>query len=98
MNRDVQEFCPAEQLLKMLSGKWKSQIFRLVMQGPVRFGVLLKILKNANHQSVSVALKDLEEQGLLRRIVIQEKPLHTEYRLTEKGTSVISVFEKLEEI
>jgi len=98
MNCDMQQICPAEQVLKMLSGKWKSQIFRLATRGPVRFSKLLKVLPNANQQSVSVALKDLEEQGLLHRIVVKEKPLHVEYHLTEKGNTIIPVFEKLEEI
>jgi len=98
MNCDVQQICPAEQVLKMLSGKWKSQIFRLAMQGPVRFSTLLKVLQNANHQSISVALKDLEEQGLFDRIVVKEKPLHVEYHLTKKGNTIIPIFEKLEKI
>jgi len=98
MNCETQQICPAEQVLKTLSGKWKSQIFRLATQGPVRFSMLLNVLKNANHQSVSVALKDLEEQGLLYRVVIQKKPPHIEYHLTEKGFNIIPIFEKLEKI
>jgi len=90
--------CPAEGLLKMLSGKWKPQIFRLALEGPIRFSGLLRQIKGSNKQSVAVALKELEEQGLLLRNIVQQKPLHVEYALSEKGRSLIGVFQQLENL
>ena len=29
--------CPAESMLKLLSGKFKPQVFRLATEGPLRF-------------------------------------------------------------
>ncbi|WP_370692049.1 winged helix-turn-helix transcriptional regulator [Kaistella sp. SH40-3] len=43
-----------------------------------------------------MALKELEEQGLLEKITVQLKPLHIEYNLSEKGKSLIPVFRQLE--
>jgi DNA-binding HxlR family transcriptional regulator len=88
--------CPAEGLLKALSGKWKPQIFRLALKGPLRFNSLLRQLENANKQSVATALKELEEQGLLQKRTLQLKPLHIEYHLSIKGQSLIPVFRQLE--
>lgn len=88
--------CPAEGLLKLLSGKWKPQIFRLALDGPVRFNALLRQMEGSNKQSVSVALKEMEEQGLLDKVVITLKPLHIEYTLSEKGKTVVPVFRQLE--
>jgi len=88
--------CPAQALLKMLSGKWKPEIFRLALAAPLRFSSLLRQIEGANKQSLSSALKELEEQGLLDKITIQQKPLHIEYRLTEKGKLLIPVFQQLE--
>lgn len=88
--------CPAEGLLKMISGKWKPQIFKLAVEGPVRFNALLRLLQGSNKQSVSVALKELEDIGLLQKIRVSEKPLHIEYYLTEKGKSLVPVFKQLE--
>jgi len=90
--------CPAEKLLKSLSGKWKPQIFRLATVSPVRFSTLMRTLEGANRQSLSTALKELEEEGLLQKNVITQKPLHIEYELTEKGRDVIPVFQGLERI
>jgi DNA-binding HxlR family transcriptional regulator len=90
--------CPAEVLLKMLSGKWKPQIFRLALDGSIRFNSLLRQIEGSNKQSIAVALKEMEEQGLLDKEVIKLKPLHIEYNLSEKGKSLISVFRQLENL
>ncbi|WP_300661684.1 winged helix-turn-helix transcriptional regulator, partial [Fluviicola sp.] len=50
----------------------------------------------SNKQSLSTALKELEEQGLLIKTTINLKPLHIEYHLSEKGHSLIPVFRQLE--
>lgn len=96
MEKENKDQCPAEGLLKTLSGKWKPQIFRLALEGPVRFNALLRHLEGSNKQSIAVALKELEEQGLLGRTVVREKPLHIEYTLSEKGRMLIPVFRQLE--
>lgn len=88
--------CPAEGLLKLLSGKFKPQIFLLAVNGPVRFNGLLRDIKGANKQSVAVALRELEEFELLDKKVIKLKPLHIEYSLSEKGKSLIPIFKQLE--
>lgn len=88
--------CPAEGLLKMLSGKWKPQIFKLATAGPVRFNALLRQLEGSSKQSLTVALRELEEQHLLDRKVVREKPLHVEYRLSARGESLVPVFRQLE--
>jgi DNA-binding HxlR family transcriptional regulator len=90
--------CPAEGLLKTLSGKWKPQIFRFALDGPVRFSSLLRDIEGSNKQSIAVALKELEEQGLLVREIIKLKPLHVEYTLSDKGRSMIPVFLQLERL
>lgn len=88
--------CPAEGLLKTLSGKWKAQIFRLALDAPLRFSSLLRQLEGSNKQSIAVALKELEEEGLLNKVTISEKPLHIEYSLSEKGQLLVAVFRQLE--
>lgn len=97
-NTAENETCPAQALLKMLSGKWKPEIFRLATIGPLRFSSLLREIPGSNKQSLSVALKELEEAGLLQKVIIREKPLHIEYNLTENGKSLIPIFEQLENL
>lgn len=90
------ETCPAQGFLKLLAGKWKPEIFRLAAESPVRFSSLLRQIQGSNKQTLSVALRELEEVGLLERVVIKQKPLHIEYYLTEKGKSLVPVLKQLE--
>lgn len=84
--------CPGEPLLRLLSGKWKSQIIRVAMNGSIRFNSLLRQLPGSNKQAIAVALRELEEAQVLKKAVIHEKPLHIEYSLTERGRSMILIF------
>ncbi|MCC7464722.1 MAG: helix-turn-helix transcriptional regulator, partial [Saprospiraceae bacterium] len=61
-----------------------------------RFNALLRQLPGSSKQSVAVALREMEEAGLLDKTVVQEKPLHIEYALTERGRALIPVLEALE--
>ena len=93
---NIEDSCPAGNLLKLLAGKWKAQIFRLALNEPLRFNRLLRQLPGSNKQSVAVALKELEEADILQKTVVQEKPLHIEYSLTERGLALVPVFRSLE--
>jgi DNA-binding HxlR family transcriptional regulator len=95
-SKETTETCPAQGLLKALTGKWKPEIFRLAVEGPLRFSTLLRDMKGSNKQSLTIALREMEEADLLSRVVIKPKPLHVEYNLTEKGKSLIPVFLQLE--
>lgn len=97
MNTSSQN-CPAQKLLKALSGKWKPQIFKMVTNAPVRFNQLLRDLEGANKQTLATALREMVEEEILVKSVIQEKPLHITYTLSEKGNSLISVFVALEQL
>lgn len=85
--------CPGQDILKLLSGKWKPEILRLASEKRIiRFNTLLKQLPGSNKQSVSVALRELEQAKLLSKQVISEKPLHIEYTITEKGMAMIPIY------
>ncbi|HEX5168106.1 MAG TPA: helix-turn-helix domain-containing protein, partial [Cyclobacteriaceae bacterium] len=84
--------CPGQDILKLLSGKWKPQIMRLASKDKLRFNTLLRQLPGSNKQTLTVALRELEEARVLLRTVVKEKPLHIEYTLTERGKSMIDVY------
>ena len=95
---DGSEICPAQKLLKMLSGKLKLEIFILASQSTLRFSSLLRDIEGSNKQTLTTALRELEELDLLERIIITQKPLHIEYNLTSKGKSLIPILQQLERI
>lgn len=88
--------CPAEALLQSVSGKWKPGIILLASQGPVRFSQLLRKLEGSNKQSITTALRGLEEDGLLDRVAIRLKPLHVEYTLTPLALQLVPLLKGME--
>ena len=97
MTEDNNLECPVERVLKTLSGKWKPQIFLLATQGSVWFSSLMRQLEGVNKQSLSIALREMEEEGYLVKEIISEKPLHIEYLLSDKGKSIIPIFKQLDD-
>lgn len=95
---NTSETCPAEMLLKHLSGKWKPQIFKLATEAPLRFNALLRTLEGINKQSLTTALREMETDGFLIRHTVKLKPLHVEYLLSDKGRQMIPVFEMMEKM
>lgn len=87
--------CPTELLVKFLSGKWKLQILYFAFKGNVRFNTLLRRIPGSNKQSIAVALRDMEEAGVLEKRVIKQKPLHIEYAITEQGKALYPIFMRM---
>ena len=78
--------CPLCIPVQILSGKWKINILGLMMMNdePWRFMDLKKRL-GVTSKVLSAILKELEEDGIIRRTVIDDTPVRVEYSLTEAG-------------
>lgn len=84
--------CPAIDVLRLLVGKWKPEILQLASQNKIRFNSLLRKIPGSNKQSLSVALRELEQANVLHKNVVSAKPPHVEYTLTDRGRSMIPIF------
>tara|TARA_B100001750_G_C15366042_1_gene524799 strand:- start:612 stop:968 length:357 start_codon:yes stop_codon:yes gene_type:complete len=88
--------CPAERAVYFLGGKWKIRIlFNLSQKNKVRFGELKRILSSITQQMLSKQLKELENDGIINRIVHQIVPPKVEYSLTEFGLSLMPILKSL---
>ena len=82
--------------LSLISGKHKMVILYCLMEfEPVRFNQLRRYLKNVTDKALSVKLKELEKDGLIRRKEYPQVPPKVEYSLTEKGKSLMQVLDQL---
>jgi len=61
-------------------------IFFLSEQGEVRYSKLTKLVPSRG--TLSSNLRDLEQEGLIKRRVTTTKPIQSIYSLTEKGTII----------
>ncbi|MBE3559737.1 MAG: winged helix-turn-helix transcriptional regulator [Ktedonobacteraceae bacterium] len=74
-----------DEWLVNLGGRWKFWIWYHLFSGPRRFSELQRLLPQANRQTLSVQLRELEQKGVLRRQIYAEMPPKVEYSLTELG-------------
>jgi DNA-binding HxlR family transcriptional regulator len=88
--------CPAEQALDFLSGKWRPMIIYWLMDGPLRFNELQRRLGSLTHRTLSKALKEMDEEGLVVRKDYGEIPPRVDYALTDLGRSLRPVLEAME--
>ena len=82
--------------LSLISGKYKPVILYCLMEyEPVRFNEMQRYLKRVTDKTLSQNLKELEADGLISRTVYPQIPPKVEYRLTERGHSLMEVLDKL---
>ena len=61
----------------------------------MRFGELKKQIPEITEKMLSIQLKALEEDGVIKRKVFAEVPLRVEYSLTEFGETLVPVLEAI---
>jgi DNA-binding HxlR family transcriptional regulator len=75
--------------LRVLSGKWRLIILYHLCDGePHRFGEIKKNISGLTEHVLTVTLRDLEQDGLVRREIFPEVPSRVEYSVTGKGQAL----------
>lgn len=81
--------CPIDNSLKIFGKKFTMHIIRnMILLKQKRFNEFLKSVEGINTKSLSVRLHEMEDSGLVKRTIIERRPLHVEYELTDKGKSL----------
>ncbi|MDQ0899154.1 MULTISPECIES: helix-turn-helix domain-containing protein [unclassified Paenibacillus] len=80
--------CPVEVGLQMISGKWKPKIMYELLQQTRRFGELLRLIPGVSRHVMTIQLRLLEEDGIVKRTAYLTIPPKVEYELTEFGRSL----------
>lgn len=88
---------PVEITLSMLNTKWKPLIIKELLTGTKRFGELKKAVGTITQKVLTANLRDMEEKGLVDRVVFQEMPPRVEYTLTDLGYSLAMVLDSMAE-
>ena len=82
--------------LSLINGKYKMVILYCLMEyEPVRFNQLRRYIKTVSDKTLSVTLKQLEADGLIERREYPQIPPKVEYRLTERGRSLMKILDEL---
>ncbi|AJA69707.1 helix-turn-helix transcriptional regulator [Myroides odoratimimus] len=82
--------------MSLLSGKWKVYIIGTLLHGgKMRFMDLMREVEGIGTKMLSKELHDLEANHLIKRTVLNTKPISVEYELTEYGKTLERVIEEI---
>jgi DNA-binding HxlR family transcriptional regulator len=85
----ISELLPTRDTLELLSGKWKILIIMaLAAKGRSRFMEMVRDIGAITPKMLSKELRDLEQNGLVKRTVLPTIPVTVEYELTDHGRSL----------
>lgn len=92
---DKQYPCSTSLTMKYIGGKWKSVILIHLIEKK-RYNELRKMCKVITERTLSLQLKEMEEDGLVKRTVHTNKPpLRVEYELTAFGRTLIPLLQSI---
>ena len=80
------ESCFLQKAMSTIGGKWKLPILcSLTANGTTRYNDLLRNIQGISNTMLSKSLRELEDDGLVKRFEYLEVPTRVEYTLTEKA-------------
>ena len=92
------EDCAPRRVLALFATKWTSMVLHTLHArhgGAARSGVLLRSLPGISKKMLTQTLREMEEIGLIDRIVQNAVPPAVEYRLTPLGDRFVEPVELL---
>ena len=88
--------CAMDVTMHFIGGKWKTVVLWYLRQDKKRFSELKTLMPQITEKMLSIQLKQLEADGLVKRTVYSLKPpLKVEYTLTDFGKSLIPMLNEI---
>lgn len=80
--------CAVEATLSVIGGVWKPVLVFHLLHGKLRFNALCRVTPSATPRMITLQLRELEADGIVKRTVFPEVPPRVEYELTKLGQSL----------
>lgn len=88
--------CPIRDIISRISSKWAMLVLvTLHSNGTMRFNDIQKSIGEVSQRMLTVTLRSLEADGLIHRKVYPEVPPRVEYKLSERGESLMPLLQSL---
>lgn len=90
------EKCPLQKVSDALGGKWKFSILcSLNASGATRYNDLKRKIKGISNTMLAKSLKELEDNGLIKRTEYMEVPVRVEYETTDLTQDLLPILSEL---
>ncbi|MFG6146938.1 winged helix-turn-helix transcriptional regulator [Halobacillus sp. B23F22_1] len=84
-----------EATLEVIGGKWKCVILCHLTYGKKRTSELKRLMPNITQKMLTQQLRELEDHGVINRIIYNQVPPKVEYELSDYGWSLQSILDSL---
>ncbi|CAA9306323.1 MAG: Transcriptional regulator, HxlR family [uncultured Cytophagales bacterium] len=90
-NRKFLTTCDMTYAVQLIGGRWKLLIMAGLHKRPLRYGELKRNISQISERMLTLQLRELEEDGILKRTVFAEVPPRVEYELTAIGKELVPI-------
>lgn len=87
--------CAMDVTMDFIGGKWKTVVLWYLRKDKKRFSEIRRMIPNITEKMLSLQLKALEQDGLVKRKIYSEVPPRVEYYLTDFGKTLIPMLEEI---
>jgi len=88
--------CPVANTFSIVGKKFTFLILRNMMNfNQTRFNQFIDSIEGINPKTLSIRLREMEQDGLIERKIYPETPIRIEYHLTKKGEALRPILKEM---
>ena len=89
--------CAVAACAEIIGAKWTALLVHDLSEGPRRFSELERSCHGISPRTLAERLRALEHEGIVERRSYAEAPPRVEYRLSDKGGSLLPIIDAMRE-
>ncbi|ABO35443.1 transcriptional regulator, MarR family [Methanococcus maripaludis C5] len=87
--------CPVEVTMDIIGKKWKVLILWHLNESTKRFSELKEVVPGISQKMLAQQLKEMEEDGIIKKTIYPEIPPKVEYSVTEFGKTLFPLLKSM---
>jgi len=80
---------------ELIGRRWNGAIIFMLLKQTCRFATLRDGIPDITDRMLSERLQELEQEGVVERVVVPETPVRVEYSLTKKGRALAGAIDSI---
>jgi DNA-binding HxlR family transcriptional regulator len=89
--------CSSRDVLELIGSKWSMLLLCALYDSKTRTGQLKRKVQGISQKMLTQTLREMQQNGIVKRISYSEVPPRVEYELTELGHSLAELVVKMEQ-